>query len=76
MFASCEQLTELKDELQPLVQMVKDGRIPPGKVYLALSLDVNQPRICFGFCLLYYFFNPDSPEVIWTLESGLYCMTN
>lgn len=26
------QLTELKDELQPLVQMVKDGKIPPGKV--------------------------------------------
>nr|XP_046239338.1 something about silencing protein 10 [Scatophagus argus] len=25
------KLTELKDELQPLVQMVKDGKIPPGK---------------------------------------------
>ncbi|XP_043916378.1 something about silencing protein 10 [Protopterus annectens] len=25
------KLTELKDELQPLVDMVKDGRIPPGK---------------------------------------------
>uniref|UniRef100_A0A4W6FL43 UTP3 small subunit processome component n=1 Tax=Lates calcarifer TaxID=8187 RepID=A0A4W6FL43_LATCA len=25
------QLTELKDELQPLMQMVKDGKIPPGK---------------------------------------------
>lgn len=31
-FASCVQLSELKDELQPLVQMVKDGKIPPGKV--------------------------------------------
>lgn len=30
--AWCVQLTELKDELQPLVQMVKDGKIPPGKV--------------------------------------------
>lgn len=43
------QLTELKDELQPLIQMVKDGKIPPGKVsafsflFLAgkLSLDFN-----------------------------------
>ncbi|XP_069001789.1 something about silencing protein 10 [Embiotoca jacksoni] len=25
------KLAELKDELQPLVQMVKDGKIPPGK---------------------------------------------
>ncbi|XP_026205461.1 something about silencing protein 10 [Anabas testudineus] len=25
------KLSELKDELQPLVQMVKDGKIPPGK---------------------------------------------
>ncbi|XP_010776505.1 something about silencing protein 10 [Notothenia coriiceps] len=25
------KLNELKDELQPLVQMVKDGKIPPGK---------------------------------------------
>ncbi|XP_078139921.1 something about silencing protein 10 [Centroberyx gerrardi] len=25
------KLAELKDELQPLVEMVKDGRIPPGK---------------------------------------------
>ncbi|KAG1949651.1 something about silencing protein [Pimephales promelas] len=25
------KLTELKDEVQPLVEMVKDGRIPPGK---------------------------------------------
>ncbi|XP_018556099.1 LOW QUALITY PROTEIN: something about silencing protein 10 [Lates calcarifer] len=25
------KLTELKDELQPLMQMVKDGKIPPGK---------------------------------------------
>ncbi|CAG07023.1 unnamed protein product, partial [Tetraodon nigroviridis] len=25
------KITELKEELQPLVQMVKDGRIPPGK---------------------------------------------
>ncbi|KAM4613840.1 something about silencing protein 10 isoform 2-T2 [Polymixia lowei] len=25
------KLTELKDELQPLIEMVKDGRIPPGK---------------------------------------------
>ncbi|XP_077386333.1 something about silencing protein 10 [Festucalex cinctus] len=25
------KLTELKDQLQPLVQMVKDGKIPPGK---------------------------------------------
>uniref|UniRef100_A0A3Q3WB73 Sas10 C-terminal domain-containing protein n=1 Tax=Mola mola TaxID=94237 RepID=A0A3Q3WB73_MOLML len=25
------KLTELKDELQPLIQMVKDGKIPPGK---------------------------------------------
>ncbi|XP_023266500.1 something about silencing protein 10, partial [Seriola lalandi dorsalis] len=29
--ASCVQLSELKDELQPLMQMVKDGKIPPGK---------------------------------------------
>lgn len=31
-----KKLTELKDELQPLVQMVIDGKIPPGKgaVYL------------------------------------------
>uniref|UniRef100_A0A3P8X689 UTP3 small subunit processome component n=1 Tax=Cynoglossus semilaevis TaxID=244447 RepID=A0A3P8X689_CYNSE len=28
------KLTELKDELQPLVQMVKDGKIPEGKVGL------------------------------------------
>ncbi|KAJ3603107.1 hypothetical protein NHX12_030851 [Muraenolepis orangiensis] len=26
------KLAELKDELQPLVEMVKDGRIPPGKL--------------------------------------------
>lgn len=26
------QLSELKNELQPLVQMVKDGKIPAGKV--------------------------------------------
>uniref|UniRef100_A0A8C6STE4 UTP3 small subunit processome component n=1 Tax=Neogobius melanostomus TaxID=47308 RepID=A0A8C6STE4_9GOBI len=26
-----KKLTELKDEIQPLVQMVKDGKIPPGK---------------------------------------------
>uniref|UniRef100_A0A8D3D9C0 UTP3 small subunit processome component n=1 Tax=Scophthalmus maximus TaxID=52904 RepID=A0A8D3D9C0_SCOMX len=25
------KITELKDELQPLVQMIKDGKIPPGK---------------------------------------------
>ncbi|XP_061688288.1 something about silencing protein 10 [Syngnathoides biaculeatus] len=25
------KLTEMKDQLQPLVQMVKDGKIPPGK---------------------------------------------
>ncbi|KAM9799043.1 something about silencing protein 10 [Syngnathus typhle] len=25
------KLTEMKDQLQPLMQMVKDGRIPPGK---------------------------------------------
>uniref|UniRef100_A0A672ZZP2 Sas10 C-terminal domain-containing protein n=1 Tax=Sphaeramia orbicularis TaxID=375764 RepID=A0A672ZZP2_9TELE len=25
------KLTELKDELRPLIQMVKDGKIPPGK---------------------------------------------
>ncbi|XP_061744761.1 something about silencing protein 10 [Nerophis ophidion] len=25
------KLTEMKDELQPLMQMVKDGKIPPGK---------------------------------------------
>lgn len=28
------QLTELRDEVQPLVEMVKDGRIPPGKASL------------------------------------------
>ncbi|KAK1799641.1 hypothetical protein P4O66_006187 [Electrophorus voltai] len=32
-------LTELRDEIQPLVQMVKDGQIPPGKGanYLAMK---------------------------------------
>lgn len=34
------QLTELKDELHPLVQMVKDGKIPPGKV----SIFVHKPQ--------------------------------
>lgn len=38
--ASRPQLTELKDELQPLVQMVKDGKIPEGKVGLTF-LDVD-----------------------------------
>lgn len=32
------QLSELKDELQPLVQMVKDGKIPPGKVSIFVHL--------------------------------------
>ncbi|XP_026884751.2 something about silencing protein 10 isoform X2 [Electrophorus electricus] len=33
------KLTELRDEIQPLVQMVKDGQIPPGKGanYLAMK---------------------------------------
>lgn len=31
----CTQLTELKEELQPLLEMVKDGRIPQGKVSCA-----------------------------------------
>lgn len=29
--AWCAQLTELKEEVQPLLEMVKDGRIPQGK---------------------------------------------
>lgn len=32
------QLTELKDELHPLVQMVKDGKIPPGKVNIFVHI--------------------------------------
>lgn len=38
------QLTELKDELQPLVQMVKDGKIPPGQV----SIFEHIPHTCSG----------------------------
>lgn len=33
--ARCAQLAELKEELQPLLEMVKDGRIPQGKVSCA-----------------------------------------
>ncbi|XP_076863514.1 something about silencing protein 10 [Brachyhypopomus gauderio] len=32
------KLTELRDEIQPLVQMVKDGQIPPGKGAHYLSI--------------------------------------
>lgn len=35
------QLTELKDELHPLVQMVSDGKIPPGKVSVILFVAVH-----------------------------------
>lgn len=39
------QLNELKDELQPLIQMVKEGKIPPGKVsaFLTKFPAVNMP---------------------------------
>uniref|UniRef100_A0A3P8X727 UTP3 small subunit processome component n=1 Tax=Cynoglossus semilaevis TaxID=244447 RepID=A0A3P8X727_CYNSE len=35
------KLTELKDELQPLVQMVKDGKIPEGKVEVDLFSNIT-----------------------------------
>lgn len=44
------QLNELKDELQPLVQMVKDGKIPPGKV----SIFVHIPQSASDTCNIPY----------------------
>ncbi|KAB5537013.1 hypothetical protein PHYPO_G00113930 [Pangasianodon hypophthalmus] len=34
------KLTELRDEIQPMVQMIKDGQIPPGKVSWCLKQKV------------------------------------
>uniref|UniRef100_A0A3B4Y4Y3 UTP3 small subunit processome component n=1 Tax=Seriola lalandi dorsalis TaxID=1841481 RepID=A0A3B4Y4Y3_SERLL len=45
------KLSELKDELQPLMQMVKDGKIPPGKVG-AFSL-ISKCDFFFFFLKIY-----------------------
>lgn len=48
----CVQLTELKDELHPLVQMVSDGKIPPGKVSVILFVAVHFKAAIV--CIFYY----------------------
>lgn len=39
------KLTELKEELQPLLEMVKDGRIPQGKVSCAHYPLIEDKRV-------------------------------
>ncbi|KAL2091192.1 hypothetical protein ACEWY4_013455 [Coilia grayii] len=41
------KLTELKDEIQPLVEMVKDGRIPPGK---GANYLLNKQQLYLHYC--------------------------
>ncbi|KAA0707664.1 Something about silencing protein 10 [Triplophysa tibetana] len=41
------KLTELKDEVQPLVDMVKDGRIPPGK---GADYIITKQQLYLNYC--------------------------
>ncbi|KAK2821392.1 hypothetical protein Q7C36_020735 [Tachysurus vachellii] len=41
------KLTELRDEIQPIVQMVKDGQIPPGK---GTNYLMNKQQLYFNYC--------------------------
>ncbi|KAK7127715.1 hypothetical protein R3I93_020331 [Phoxinus phoxinus] len=41
------KLTELRDEVQPLVEMVKDGRIPPGKGATYL---ITKQQLYLNYC--------------------------